>query len=381
MFLRANQQACILLFNKQYMFSPHQIPPNDAPPGPVFPIDPLPRKQVRGSNPVEGRGRRASAVVLNPVHPPAGHPQPGGRKNPVVGVRHAGEGEKSAADLEIFLNTMCGEYCFTNEKNLFFLTSSCFSGVRPALSMSNLMFLQQAKKPKAPHFANTNAQYQYTVQYFSPSHLKFLSPKYPMSTFGSLYASRFPFSLLLCAMCLKNKRTVKTQFGPRPAPPLACKSDPPVRAPPWSPWLGSPALPPASSAAGARHALGRTSCQCWGRRWPWNKMKIILKYFRVVFAQLVGYAKQEQTLFKDLRRNKQYFVQRKQQNDNCWKTSVRIPPRCEFVETKSIEGWVRHWGDPTPKEIVSGRWNSIEVCQHISNCSPPQQEQEQLPQF
>ncbi len=84
-------------------------------------------------------------------------------------------------------------------------------------------------------------------------------------------------------------------------------------------------------------------------------MKIILKYFRVVFAQLVGYAKQEQTLFKDLRRNKQYFVQRKQQNDNCWKTSVRIPPRCEFVETKSIEGWVRHWGDPTPKEIVSGR--------------------------
>ena len=38
------------------------------------------------------------------------------------------------------------------------------------------------------------------------------------------------------------------------------------------------------------------------------------------------------------------------------KKSARIPPRSEFVEPKSKEGWVGETlGDPTPKEIVSGR--------------------------
>ena len=56
--------------------------------------------------------------------------------------------------------------------------------------------------------------------------------------------------------------------------------------------------------------------------------------------------KQEQTLSKDLRRKRQFFVQWEQKNDNCWKKSERIPPQIEFVETNSI---ARELGEIPPQ--------------------------------
>ena len=112
------------------------------------------------------------------------------------------------------------------------------------------------------------------------------------------------------------------------------------------------------------------------------RSRIYLNVLSVLQEQKLRFRKkQEHTLFKDLRGNKQFFVQRERQNDNCWKKSARIPPRSEFVELNSIEGWVRHWGDPTPKGNSEWEMKQHRYMPTYLKLVPPQQEQEQLPQF